>query len=86
MTQPLDDFTTAATRLRAERDELQARLRAVRADQSRAREALSLDWPDRATQRENDDVVNAIGASVESELTLIQQALDRIAALANYPP
>ena len=66
--------------LRARGEELNARLQAVHADQARTREPLSLDSADRATERENDDVVDAIGARAESELLLIKEALARIEA------
>jgi DnaK suppressor protein len=79
MQQPLD-FADIARRLKARRDELNGRLSEVREDQRRVREPLSLDSSDRATQRENDDVIDAIGLSVESELIEIKKALSRIAA------
>lgn len=74
------DFADVSRRLRARREELSGRLSAVQADQRRVREPLSLDSSDRATQRENDDVIDAIGLSVESELIEIKKALSRIEA------
>jgi len=79
MQQPVD-FADIARRLKARRDELNGRLSEVRADQHRVREPLSLDSADRATQRENDDVIDAIGLSVESEIMEIKSALSRIEA------
>lgn len=79
MQQPLD-FADIARRLKVRQDELNGRLAEVREDQRRVREPLSLDSSDRATQRENDDVIDAIGLSVESELIEIKKALSRIAA------
>lgn len=79
MQQPVD-FAGIARRLKARRDELSGRLTAVRADQRRVGEPLSLDSSDRAAQRENDDVIDAIGLSVESELNEIKKALSRIDA------
>ena len=79
MQQPVD-FAGIARRLEARRAELSGRLSEVRADQHRAREPLSLDSSDRAIQRENDDVIDAIGLSVESELIEIKKALSRIEA------
>lgn len=79
MQQPVD-FADVARRLKARRDELNGRLAEVRKDQRRVREPLSLDSSDRATQRENDDVIDAIGLSVESELIEIKNALTRIEA------
>ena len=79
MQQPLD-FADIGRRLKARRDELSGRLSDVREDQRRVREPLSPDSSDRATQRENDDVIDAIGLSVESELMQIKKALSRIEA------
>lgn len=78
MTQKVLNYKQSADGLEVRRQELAARLHAVRADQSRTREPLSLDWADRATQRENDDVVDAIGSSVQTELSRIEAALHRI--------
>jgi RNA polymerase-binding transcription factor DksA len=80
MSQQRVDFADIAKRLRARRDELSGRLSAVRADQRRAQEPLSLDSSDRATQRENDEVIDAIGLTAESELIEIDKALARIEA------
>lgn len=79
MQQP-KEFTEIAKNLKARGEELNARLLAVRADQARTREPLSLDSADRATQCENDDVIEAIGSSAEAELFLIREALSRIEA------
>jgi DnaK suppressor protein len=80
MTQQPVQFTEIANWLRARGEELNARLQAVRADQARTRGPLSLDSADRATERENDDVVDAIGMRAESELFLVKEALGRIEA------
>jgi DnaK suppressor protein len=68
---------TAKERLQARRAELQQRARRVRADLGRENEPLSPDFADQATQRENDAVLGAIGASAEEELALIEAALVR---------
>lgn len=80
MTQQPIQFLEIGNWLRARAQELNARLQAIRADQARTREPLSLDSADRATERENDDVVDAIGMSAESELRSVEAALERIAA------
>jgi RNA polymerase-binding transcription factor DksA len=79
MQQPVQ-IAEIANWLRARGAELDTRLRAVRADQARTRAPLSLDSADRATECENDDVVDAIGMRAESELLLINAALGRIEA------
>ena len=80
MSQQPIDLEAVRERLRARREELRTRLSAVRSDQRRTTEPLSLDSADRATQRENDDVVDAIGVTVEAELVRISGALNRIDA------
>jgi RNA polymerase-binding transcription factor DksA len=79
MQQPFQ-FAEIADRLRARGAELDRRLRAVHADQARTSAPLSLDSADRATECENDAVVDAIGMRAESELLLIKEALGRIEA------
>lgn len=73
------NLVIVAEALRNRRSELSSRLEAVRADQRRAGEPLSSDSEDRASQRENDDVVDAIGATARTELARIEAALERIA-------
>ena len=71
-------MTTRRERLESRRDELRTRLASVRADLSRKREPLSADFADQATQRENDEVLEGIGRSSETELGQLEQALRRI--------
>jgi RNA polymerase-binding transcription factor DksA len=73
-------LTQIASQLIARAEELSARLQSVRADQARSRGPLSLDSADRAIERENDDVIDAIAEQAETELLLIRQALGRIEA------
>lgn len=79
MQQPIQ-IAEIANWLRSRGAELDTRLRAVHEDQARTRAPLSLDSADRATECENDDVVDAIGVRAESELRLIKEALGRIEA------
>ena len=58
--------------------ELTSRGRSVNSDLRREHEPLSPDFADQATQRENDDVLMAIGESGAAELGLINQALERL--------
>lgn len=80
MTQESTELAQIANWLRARGAELNARLQAVREDQARTRAPLSLDSADRVTERENDDVVDAIGLRTELELSRIKEALGRIEA------
>lgn len=65
-------------RLLARRAELQQRAQRARADLQRQNEALSPDFAEQATQRENDDVLGAIEQSAKEELVQISQALARL--------
>lgn len=40
----------------------------------------SNDWSEQAQERENDEVINALGNEARSELTKVSRALERIAA------
>lgn len=65
-------------RLLARRAELQHRAQRARADLQRQNEALSPDFAEQATQRENDDVLGAIEQSANEELGQISRALARL--------
>jgi RNA polymerase-binding transcription factor DksA len=65
-------------RLRARREELGARLIRIGSDQRRDAEPLSPDAPDRAIQRENDDVIDCLGIAADAELAEVEAALARI--------
>jgi RNA polymerase-binding transcription factor DksA len=65
-------------RLVARHDELRARLIRIGSDQRRDGEALSPDAPDRAIQRENDDVIDGLGSAAHAELSEVEAALARI--------
>jgi DnaK suppressor protein len=65
-------------RLQQRKAELAHRASRVRADLTRANEPLSPDFADQVTQRENDDVLGAIGMSAQSEIIQIDRALARL--------
>lgn len=65
-------------RLLARRAELQTRAQRARADLQRENEALSPDFAEQATQRENDDVLGAIELSAKEELGQISRAIARL--------
>jgi RNA polymerase-binding protein DksA len=67
-------------RLTARREELRTRLARIGADQRREADALSADAPDRAIQRENDEVIDSLGSTARAELTEIEAALSRLAS------
>lgn len=72
---------TAETRhkLEAIRAELNERLDRIRSDRTRKDAALSPDFAEQAVQRENDEVLERLEASTESELCQVSHALDRLA-------
>ena len=67
-------------RLRNRHQELQQRLRAVTADLNRETEPLNADFAEQATQRENDEVLEAIRATTEDEMRQVRAALERVEA------
>jgi DnaK suppressor protein len=75
-----DSFDALRKRLAARRNELRTRLHRIGSDQRREAEALSADAPDRAIQRENDEVVDSIGSAAQAELSEVEAALTRDAA------
>ncbi len=66
--------------LERRRAELQQRADRVRADLRRTNEPLSPDFAEQVTQRENDEVLGAIGDAARSEIAQIDRALQRLAA------
>src|SRR4051812_19929252 len=80
MTLSTDSLNEAHKRLAARREELRTRLTRIGSDQRREVEALSADAPDRAIQRENDDVIDSIGLAARAELSEIEAALSRLAS------
>jgi RNA polymerase-binding transcription factor DksA len=66
-------------KLLARRGELERRSRAVNADLRRENEPLAADFAEQVTQRENDDVLGALGESASAEAAAIAAALSRLA-------
>lgn len=64
--------------LLARRAELSHRSKRVRADLSHANDPLVADFADQATQRENEDVLSAIGESADDEIAKLTAALQRL--------
>jgi DnaK suppressor protein len=73
------NYELVKQRLLHRKQELTSRGRSVDADLRRENEPLSADFADQATQRENDDVLVALGESGAAELAQINQALERLA-------
>lgn len=65
-------------RLTDRRTELAQRLGRIDQDVRHARKPLEADFAEQAVERENDEVLDALGESLRVELTLIETALTRI--------
>jgi len=70
--------------LLAKREELEARLQAITRDVRHEDNPLSGDWEEQAVQRENEEVVDALGNETRRELAQVKQALARIET-GDYP-
>ncbi|MAG31268.1 MAG: conjugal transfer protein TraR [Deltaproteobacteria bacterium] len=67
-------------RLREHRAEWEQRLERIQRDRRRERGPLDPDFEEQATQRENDETLDALDARGRQELSAIAAALDRISA------
>lgn len=74
------DLARIRSRLLARRAELRQQLSSLTADQRRVPEPLSADFEEQATQRENDEVLDALQEGAQAELRAIEQAIDRLEA------
>ena len=72
----MSDQEKLKNRLLARRDELNIRLGNIKEDVTRKNSA---DWSEQAQERENDEVMDALGNEAVLELQKIHKALDRIA-------
>lgn len=70
---------TIQKQLLARQEELISRLNRVEEHVSHRNEPLSADFAEQAVERENDEVLEAIGCEVSNELAQIKQSLDRLA-------
>ena len=66
------------TLLLAMRDELQRRLNAIESDVRNETNPVSSDSQEQSLERENDEVIDALGNSARAELRLISRALARL--------
>ncbi len=66
--------------LLARRAELMSRLERITSDVRHEEEPLSADFAEQATERENEEVMDALGSQARLELQLISGALRRIEA------
>ena len=63
-------------RLLSLKAEMQQRIQSI--DQDIRHEEMSADWTEQATERENDTVLQTLGNAADTELAMINAALQRI--------
>ena len=80
MTAVGDEYAELRERLRAKETELSARLERVKSDRRRSRGPLDPDSGERAVERENDEVLDALDRIERGELATTRGALRRIDA------
>jgi RNA polymerase-binding transcription factor DksA len=78
------ELAEARRALEKKRFELLQRERQLEADIRRQKDPLSADSEEQATQKENDDVLDALDGEARAEIQQIDLALDRIAAGSYY--
>ncbi len=69
------DYDKLKEWMESRRDDLSKRLSSIKKDVTRR---TSADWSEQAQERENDEVIDALGNEAEAELNLINKALDRM--------
>ena len=72
------NFQQTLQQLQARRETLKTRLSSVERDASHRDEPLSADFAEQAVERENDEVLDAIGMEAQHELALIDKAILRL--------
>jgi RNA polymerase-binding transcription factor DksA len=76
MSNEKNEIESEKSRLLEKRDELRARLEAIRKD---VRRGLEADFEERAIQLENDEVLAGIAKATAAELESIEERLARLA-------
>lgn len=71
----MNEYNDLKDKLEIKKHELKDRLSRIRESK---RKPHDKDWQEQATERENDDVVDALGESIMIELEQIDNALNRI--------
>lgn len=72
------DFEEIRKRLLDRRAELELRIERITEDVRRTGKPLEQDFAEQAVERENDEVMDALGAAARAELQQIRKALARI--------
>ncbi len=71
----MKELESVIEKLNAKKDELEERLERVDAS---LRKTHAKDWSEQAQERENDEVVEALGSNIRVELHQINEALARV--------
>lgn len=79
----MSSMQTTIDHLKTLREELTRRIDAIDADVHHKKEPVEKDFAEQVTQRENDDVLNAIDEEAQQTVKLIDAALIRIES-GNY--
>ena len=74
----MQELESIKQELLARQKELEARVKAINNDVSHINQPLSSDWSEQAVERENDEVLEALGIASQQELIQIKSALKRI--------
>ena len=74
----MSSMQTTIDRLQTLREELTQRVTSIDADIHHKNEPVEKDFAEQVTQRENDDVLNAIDGEAQQTIKLIDAALARI--------
>ena len=74
----MDHYEEIRARLLATRAELMQRVESITDDVRHTREPLSQDFAEQAVERENEEVMDALGNAARAELNQIRKALDRM--------
>ena len=74
----MDDFADIRTLLKNKREELSARLNKIKDKIRHSDEPIEADFAEQAVQRENDEVLDAIGMATREEIAAISRAMARI--------
>lgn len=74
----MEKYEEIRKRLLTTREELQRRVESIKADIRHSREPLSQDFAEQAVERENEEVLDALGNAARVELNHIRKALDRM--------
>jgi len=78
MEEVMNEHQKIKQRLSDRRSELAQRFARINQDIRHAKKPLEADFAEQAVERENDEVLDALGESLGAELALIEAALSRI--------